>query len=770
MPSSHASATGRFSPWLALITLLAAMVLGGCQPAADPEARDPLASTGTDASDSPDTAAVSTDPASIAPGHYVGTAQCSGCHEAEHTAWLDSHHRHAMRAPYPESVLGDFDDAVFDAPDGELRFSREDESYLVTAPGPDGAPQTYPVAYTFGIEPLQQYLLPTSDGKLQALNIAWDSRPREAGGQRWMHLYPDEPIDHQDVLHWTAPSHNWNHMCADCHSTGIRKNYDPETRRFATRYDEITVGCEACHGPGSAHVAAMAQPAGTTGTQLISISAQQPQLNACAGCHSRRTQIAEGFTPAGHYLDYYLPALLTETLYHSDGQILDEVFEYGSFLQSRMHAEGVSCSDCHDPHSARLKLPGNATCTQCHNPAGRPGFPTLLQADYDTPAHHFHAKETEAGRCVSCHMPSRTYMQVDDRRDHSFRLPRPDLTLSIGTPNACGDCHTDKDPQWAADVISAHFGPQRRDHFGPAFAAARRAESAAELDLSALAASADQPAIVRATALSLMRPYDRGASASALRDGLRDPEPLVQLGAIAGSERWAPDVRWQHVNRLLDSPRKAVRIEAARVLLPAMNMLAPADRTRLQTGIDEYAQTLRLHADRAEAQSASAALQITLGNVPAAEAALLEALRINPQYVPALVNLADLYRATGRDTLGERLLQRAVELAPDSGDALRALALWLVRQQRIDAALPLLDRAWRVAPDDPAGAYIYAIALNSNSQPDAALKVLEATLAHHPDNRQLLETAASITRDSVERIPMGNGPVPTRPKEQADAK
>jgi tetratricopeptide (TPR) repeat protein len=732
----HASMKRISRAWL--IVMVGILTAGGCERGDDDAAAPPRTQPTPDAD-------------SVSARHYVGTAVCAGCHADEHAAWLDSHHHRAMQPATPATVLGDFDDATLSTASAAYRFHRTSDHHQVEIIEPGADAERFTVAYAFGVEPLQQYLLPTTDGRLQALTIAWDSRPADAGGQRWIDLYPDDVITPDDALHWSGPAFNWNHMCADCHSTAVRKAYDGQARTFATRYQEVTVGCEACHGPGSQHVDAFSGPASAVApvsTMLTSLDTGTAELNACAPCHSRRTQLAEGFTPSADFLDHYLPALLEADLYFSDGQIHDEVFEYGSFLQSRMHAAGVTCSNCHDPHSARLRLPGNATCTQCHSPADHGDFATLSRKVYDSPEHHFHEPGTEAAQCVSCHMPARTYMRVDDRRDHSFRLPRPDLSERLGVPNACNGCHDDRSPGWAAEVVATRFGPERPAHFAPGFHAARQARASAERPLVDIADDRSQPAIVRATALSLMGPYDRVGSDSALQAGLRDPDPLVQLGAIAGSERWPPELRWQRVGPLLDAPRRAVRNEAARVLASVWAGLDAAAAARLQAGIDGYQETLQLHADRAEARTSLGTLEAALGRVDAAEAAFAEALRINPGYLPALLNLADLYRATGRDAVADAPLQQALASVPDSVAALTARGLWLVRQQRMPEALTLIERAWRIEPDRAATAYLYAVALNSTGDPAAALDVLDQALGHDPGHRQLLETALAFARDS----------------------
>ncbi|MGI9327504.1 MAG: tetratricopeptide repeat protein, partial [Pseudomonadales bacterium] len=570
--------------------------------------------------------------------------------------------------------------------------------------------------------------------------VAWDARSEEQGGQRWFHLQPDAAGKPDDVLHWTKGAYQWNFMCADCHSTAVQKNYDPVTRSYQTEFAELTVGCEACHGPGSAH---LANP-----TQMLGLTTQEQQLNACAPCHSRRGQLAEGFSPSEPFLNHYLPALLEEGLYHADGQILDEVYVYGSFLQSKMHQRGVSCSDCHDVHSGELHLEGNAVCTQCHNASGRADYPTLPLADFDNPSHHFHEADTTGAQCVNCHMPEQTYMVVDDRRDHSFRVPRPDLSATTGAPDACSACHSERSANWASEAIAKHHPTADAPHYGTLITRARAAEPSVEAELATLAEDTTQPGIVRATALSLMTAYDRGWSSDAISNGLRDADPLVRIGALRGANRWPPAKRWQKASALLRDELLAVRVEAARTLANTYAELVPVDQATLRLGLEEYLQTLALNADRAESQSSMASVHLAMGEIPVAENALRTALSLNPQWVPAMVNLADLYRATGRDTQAGPLLDRALEAAPEAADVLLAKGLWLVRQQRAEEALPLLRSATELAPQVQRYAYIYAVALHSLGQSEAALSILDELLEAAGNDRQLLEAAASIARDA----------------------
>ena len=750
------------APWLRMLLLVLAPALGGCGEAPPAEEAN-RSSGGTSAGLLADRA------------EYVGSAACAGCHQAEFAAWQGSHHQRAMQAPTAAAIAADFQGAAFGQGGRRTEFSQAAGRRLIRTEGPDGRMTSFAVHYALGAAPLQQYLLPLAGGRLQAFRLAWDTE-----NARWFDLHPGERIGPDDPLHWTGLGYNWNLMCADCHSTAVVKGYDPDARSYQTTYAEASVGCEACHGPGSIHAAAgggmerggahgqtpgSARPAGEDDQTawlveavagdgggswpgLAALRAPAAQINACAPCHSRRSQLREGFAPHLSYFDYYSPALLEDGLYHADGQILDEVYVYGSFLQSPMHQAGVTCGHCHEPHSARLRIVGDALCTSCHNEAGRPDFPTLPVGRYDRPQHHLHAPDSPGASCVNCHMPARTYMQIDDRRDHSLSIPRPDLQAAAGAPDPCTGCHQDRSPNWAAEVLEAAFGPPPDDHFGPPFAAARDGLPQAEAPLAAMAQNKSRPPIVRGTALALLAAYGRGLSGLALEKGLNDPHPLVRIGALRGAARWPPERRWRQARHLLNDGLLAVRSEAAPLLAPALNDLPQQDRAALQKGIAEYLRVQGFNADRPEAHTNIGNLHAAVGEHGLAETAFKTALELNPNWVPALVNLADLHRLAGRDGEGGALLQRAYEAAADAPEVLLAKAFWLVRQGRGAKALPLLAEAHRLAPNNPRYAYAYAVALHSAGQAERALTVLDSVLSQRPDNRQLLQAAAAIARDS----------------------
>ena len=672
---------------------------------------------------------------------YVADAECAACHRPELDAWTGSHHDLAMQVATPETVLGDFDDAAFTHHGVTSRFFRRGDRFFVNTEGPDGAPADFELTHTLGVEPLQQYLAPFPGGRLQSLPIAWDTARNQ-----WFHLYPDERIEPDDALHWTGRYQTWNLQCAACHSTDLRKGYDVEADAYDTTWAEIDVGCQACHGPGERHVelareavgagdgsdvprgadgrsavppdgagdgagatapdtggamveaaasrAESAEPAGGWGL-VAPFSAGDPvaELEACAPCHSRREQLTRVAAHGGPLLDDYLPARLAEGLYHPDGQILDEVYVYGSFVQSRMHAAGVRCTDCHDAHRLTLRAEGNAVCTQCHRERPVDRFPTLAPGRYDTPAHHRHEPGSAGAQCVSCHMPDRTYMVVDPRRDHGFRVPRPDLSAALGTPNPCTGCHDDRDDAWAAAAVAGWSDAPPAPHFAPAFAAGRAGDAAAQPDLAALAADPDQPAIVRATALELLRPLGRTAVAAA-RAALDDPDPLVRATAAGGLDPLGLPARRAALEPLLADPVRAVRLEAARVLAEAWSGDgAPVPGDPLAAAAAEYLDARAAVADMAPARLGLGAVRERQGAHDRAEAEYRAALDLDPRLTPARFNLANLLNAQGRNSEAETVLRRGIGYDPDEPELHYSLGLLLAEEDRLDEAVESLARA-----------------------------------------------------------------------------
>jgi predicted CXXCH cytochrome family protein len=707
------------------------------------------------------------------PPTFVGSETCAGCHQAEANMWHGSQHKLAMQHASDKSVLGDFNDASFDYNDVHSRFFRKDGKYLVETDGPDGKLATFEIKYTFGVDPLQQYLVEFPDGRLQALSIAWDSRPKEQGGQHWFHLYPDQGIKHDDVLHWTKLNQNWNFMCAECHSTGVRKNYDATQDRFATTWSDINVGCEACHGQGSAHVAwardqkswwPFGKREDPSKGLLVRFDERQnvnwwhdpktgdPRRNyppalvrkgveTCGLCHARRSEFSEDWIPGRPLSDTHVVAGLEQGLYYADGQMRDEVYNYGSFKQSKMFAAGVTCSDCHDPHTAKLRVAGDGICLQCHAP----------EKYAAASSHSHHEAVNPPVACASCHMPVHTYMVIDRRHDHSFRIPRPDLSAKFGTPNACNDCHADKSPEWAAAAVERWFGPNREgfQNYAEAFDAAWNGSADAAASLGKVASNQDAPVFTRASALADLAPYLPASAAELVRTGLKDPDPMVRIGALAMLENVPPSQIWPYVSPLLSDPSRGVRIRAVRMLAAVPTESQPvADRASFEQAAAEFVVAQRLNADRPESRTTLGNFFVNRGRTSEAETEFKAALRLSPQYPAAAINLADLYRQLRRDQEGESVLRDTIAATPLDAGLHYALGLTLTRLKHAETALAEFQRATELDPDRARYAYVYAVGLHSAGRNDAAMDVLKRALDQHPGDRDVLLALVTFNRDA----------------------
>jgi len=714
---------------------------------------------GSWAQTTPDNIELSTNSSAVK--SYVGAGSCKQCHDKEYTAWRGSHHDLAMQLADQTSVLGDFNSRTFEYNGIVSNFYKRDNKYFVLTDGEDGKLKEFKIAYTFGVTPLQQYLIKFPDGRLQVLSIAWDSRSEKEGGQRWFHLYPEEKIDYKDVLHWTGVAHNWNLRCAECHSTNYLKNFSVAQNSYKSTWSEVNVACEACHGPGNKHVAWAESGADSKvsdrglgvdlkprGNWEIKVgdsvarhkgdSQNRQQIETCGRCHSRRSVIGE-YVHGKQLLDTHIPRLLSQDLYHVDGQIQDEVYVYGSFLQSKMFAAGVTCTNCHEPHSLNLKAKGNGLCTQCH------------QAEkYDQAKHHFHKAASTGAQCVSCHMPTKTYMVVDPRRDHSIRVPRPDLSEKLGSPNACNQCHTEKSSEWATQAVIRWYGKKpTQTHYGEQLAVARDGLEYAPDSLSSLANDQSRTEIVRASALERLQGFPSRTSIETAQQYIKHDLPLMRIAALRVLQMLPIQQRYQLGSSLLNDPVLAVRIEAARILVGApLESMTPEQKQELDNAISEYIDAQRLSDDDAVAHLNLSNVYLQQSKIDLAETELLTARKLNPLFVPAMLNLADLYRSQYQESKSESLLREAVSVAPESADAHHALGLLLVRTKKLDQALASLEAAATLSDDNPRYGYVYGIALHSSGSSEAAINHLKKVKARHPTDRDTLNALVTIYLDS----------------------
>ncbi|MFJ7281473.1 tetratricopeptide repeat protein [Pseudomonas sp. NPDC099000] len=680
-------------------------------------------------------------PVVVTPAKMVDEQQCQGCHSEQMKDWQGSHHQLAMQEANAQTMLGDFNNVTFKAQNETTRFSRKDNGFWVNTPGIDGKNADFKVAYTFGIAPLQQYLIEVGEGRLQALGVAWDTEKN-----RWFHLYPGQGVNFKNPLHWSKPSQNANFMCVECHTTGYKRNFDADKNIFDSQWNSLGVGCQACHGPASNHLEWTAKKGDLIHAGFavdLKDKDATVEIEACARCHSRRAPLGDGYTVGKRLMDDYLPSPLTRELYALDGKIKDEVFEHGSFAQSKMLDKGVRCSNCHNPHSTELKATGNGVCLQCHNTAGKTSVSGVdgkgLQAKhYDSIEHTRHTPGQPGSQCVDCHMPGKFYMGNDFRHDHSFSIPNPERAKKLGTPDACLTCHQGK----AGDKVTEQFKlwntttTAQAPRYDESLWLIRNGQPGAAQALYEQLQRSNLPAIQRATLLAELPLYPSEQALKLATKDLSHPAPQVRDSAVrAISAFLPPPERASLLTPLLGDPVKAVRIVAARDLLSvARNGLGSA-QANWNAAIAEYEAVQKSLAERAEANLNLAMLYQASGRNGEVESLLRTALKRDPDFYPALVTLVQWLEANGRGQEAQTLLAQSLKEHPNAALLQHTQGLALVRAGQSAQAMPALRKAAQLEPQNAQYGYVLAVALHDSGKIDEACEELERLLKVQPANR-----------------------------------
>jgi len=664
---------------------------------------------------------------------FVGSEQCQNCHQKEFSAWQGSHHDMAMKHADDKSVLADFNNVSFEDAGKVNKFFKKKAQFWVNIKGPDGKFHDYQIKYTFGFEPLQQYMVEFDDGRVQLIPFAWDSRSKAQGGQRWFNLYPEFNENHQDFF-WTNKGQNWNYMCADCHSTNVKKNFDIKSDSYQTTFSEINVGCEACHGPASKHIdwAKVANNSANDNGFSRNIGKQvkewlhkegfntlkpkaiqnSQQTLVCAQCHSRRTQISNNdHIDKNDFGEKYLLSLITNDNYYADGQIYNENFVYGSFLQSKMAKNGVVCSNCHDPHTTKLTMPEEVVCLQCHQ-----------AENYAQKSHHQHSDDSTGAQCVNCHMPETTYMEIDDRRDHGWHKPTPDMAKQFATPDTCLSCHENKDSDWSSQYVSKWFNKAQattEEPFAPIFAIADGGYQNVAQHLSKIAQSQEYAEIIRASALVRMANTPDTNTLIAIARNVKHSDSNIRRGAIDGAANIKPAEKWRILSPLLKDSVLAVRSEAAMALVPLWSMLSTEQKNELESALTDYMAIQDFNADRGYAHTNKAIVLGYQSKIDEALAAYQQSMRIEPYFAAAYVNMAELYKRHGNNEQAIATLKQGSKANPSDSSIPYSLGLAYIRAKDTKQAQYHLNLAAQLAKSNARYYYVYALSLVSNKPKQA---------------------------------------------------
>jgi predicted CXXCH cytochrome family protein len=659
---------------------------------------------------------------------FVGNEACKNCHANEYKTWSGSGHYKAMMPAVDSTVLGDFNGKTLVADGVTSRFFKKDGKFFINTQGDDGRNHDYEVKYTFGYYPLQQYLVEFPGGRMQATRASWDLKSR-----KWFHQYAGQKIPPHDWLHWTGNAQNWNTMCARCHSTNLQKNYNNETDSYHTTYSEINVSCETCHGPGKQHV----DYAGSDeykkgnkvpGAYLIAgkTAGQMEQINTCTPCHARVTEISPHHIPGKEFMDNYIPEIPTTEHYYADGQANDEDFIYTSYAQSKMFSRGVQCTNCHEPHTAKLLFPGNQLCAQCH------------AKTYDNPSHTFHAIGSEGAQCKNCHMPGKFYMGNDFRYDHTFRVPRPDLSVQYGTPNACNNCHKNKSSTWAADAVKKWYGPDRKYHFAEDLIPGSRMDENSEAHLIRLLKDTSVPEIVKAASASYLGNIQTGNSLNALLNCLNQSDANLRYRALKSLDGFPPNQWMNDVGPLLSDKVRAVRTAAADLFITIPSNQVPPNFynafVRAKTELDDY---LLYQSDFAMGEVMLGDYYLKQSNYFTAIKYYQKGLKKDTALNYARLNLSVAYNLSQQNGLALQVLQDAVKSDPKNERAWFNMALLYNEMNNTEGAARALAKAVELKSINPRVYYNYGLLLQQQGKNRQAIDNYNQGLQFAPEDEQL---------------------------------
>lgn len=688
-----------------------------------------------------------TQASTLAPLINTETPNCVQCHAEQVILWQNSHHAKSLQHANQETVLGNFNQFLYQNNNSWTLFGRDEQGYFIKTGQNEAEGQRYAVAFVLGFYPLQQILIDIGKGRLQAYTLAWDARPLKEGGQRWYPLY-DDSHQQNSPFYWKGQFNNWNTRCAQCHSSALNRNYNLDTDSYHTQWTQPNVSCQACHGhvhqtetqshltqiksknrqntaqtklkytlPEKSHF--IFSPEQSTAKSVSQVKPQNSsnsiietqQTRQCILCHSRRHTLTEGHG-TGNIHQEIIPRLAIPPLYYEDGQINDEVFVYGSYSQSKMSAAGVVCSHCHDPHSGQTLLKNNKLCHQCHQPSS-----------FDTPKHTLHSNNvSNSPLCVDCHMPQTIYMGIDARRDHSFRIPNPWVSEHFNSPNACLNCHKNKDNAWAKTIL-AHKKKriiEQNNDIGTIKYLTQIQPALAKTKLTQTLLDSTAPVMRRATLTALLDTSNT-QDINTLNTLANEAPALIKLGVINKLQSASFSVKLQIGFSLLYDEHKSVRLSAIKLLAPAFKTQLPEKaEQKLISVLKEAINTYSKQQDLLSGQLTLADLAYGIGDLKQASIHYQNAIRLQPQFLPAKLNLASIYRETEQYLQAKILLKDILSIDNMHTLAHYNLGLIFVLEKNWPLALSALAQATQNEPDNIQFIFVYLLALEASGQIQAA--------------------------------------------------
>ncbi len=603
-----------------------------------------------------------------------------------------------------------------------------DFRFVVVTMSTNGDRMSFPVERVIGVDPLRQYLV-----KRRETTAGNGNSERSGEGRLVRCVWRGKPGD-GEWGHWTGRGMTWNFMCASCHNTRLRKNYDPATDSYNTTMAEMGVGCEACHGPMANHVEWQYKHGKQKKVDpTIEKFTRDQHRDTCGTCHARRSELTGDFRPGDLFFDHYGLTIPDETdIFYPDGQVRDEDYEFMPFLASRMHAGGVRCFDCHEPHSMKTRGKGNVLCMTCHGP----GTPMTNSPIIDPLAHGHHPLDKGGSGCIDCHMPLTPYMQRHLRHDHGFTIPDPLLTKQYGIPNACNRCHKDKDVAWSLEWVEKWYGARMERPSrvrAQTVAEARNGKQSAVPGLIKMMKEEERYPLWRAVAAGMLKRWSYEPEVTkALLERTKDTDPLVRTLAARALELVLPGNPpvQEALRQLTSDPVRSVRTEAAWGLRATIDTNSNAGK--------DLVRYIAQHRDQPSGALQQGVFLLDRGQIEEAMVHLRQAVSWDTNSAPLHHALAVALSMQGKAEEAIGALQTACQLAPREAEYHFKLGLAYNEVNRQKDARQALEQAVRLDAEYAQGWYNLGLARASANELQAGVEALTraeqagAAVSAHP--------------------------------------
>ncbi|WP_321996661.1 ammonia-forming cytochrome c nitrite reductase subunit c552 [Draconibacterium orientale] len=668
---------------------------------------------------------------------FSGSESCIECHENFYKLWQPSYHAQAMMPINAEFMAkhGVPNSESIDVEGHQFHVEFKDSTMMMYEHDGEKLVATYDVIYAMGGHNVYTFLTPFEKGKLQNIPLAYDANREEwfnypmAGMRHFSDEYPED-----EALPWKDDLFAFNTGCYSCHISQLSTNFDLETDTYHTTWKEPGINCETCHGPAGEHVRIFkalkeGEEADKLGLISTKVFTQEQNNAACAPCHAKMNPITPSFMPGDKFFDNYNLTTLEDRDFYPDGRSLGENYTMTEWMMNPcIEMSDLHCVTCHTSSGRdRNRDNPNQACLNCH---------TNRIKDMET--HTGHPEEVGL-TCLSCHMPKREFVGRFLRSDHSFRPPMPEATIKFGSPNACNQCHKDKSPEWANQIVKAR---PNGDYQEETLQWAQMIKEARDMNwenvekMYEYIRNPETDEVVANSLIRLLGNFPSASKTEVLIDALNNKSELVRSSAAYGlGGIITEEVKYALLKACQDNIR-LVRVQAANAILSfPQDQFTSEQRTIIADAEKEYVASMTSRLDSWSNHYNLGLYYQNKGEVSQSLSSYETAARLYPESVLPLINSSVLYSYVGNNEKAEQNLKKVLEFDPKNEAANLNLGLLLAEQGRMDEAEKALVTAFEANPEQQGvAAKNLCVILANKGDLSGAVKYAEAAYKASPEN------------------------------------